>query len=921
MKNTNTSATPWNDPDALSEAQRYESPIPSRTLILNILEQNPQPLSHAEFVTLFNLKDPAAIEAVSRRLSAMVRDSQLTTVGHNPQSYRLISEDDLFIGKVQSNTNGFGFVVLSDHPDLFLTEREMRLVFNGDIVSARATGTDRRGRPLGRIVDVKERQQTQVIGHLQMQEGQFYIQPSHPNAHQPIALEPDQVNAAHLTIGDAAKIEIDDWPTREEYANGHVVEAFSNKVDTQLIIPTTLIDFDLPHVFSEQVLAETAKYKEPAAKDRKGRIDLRELPLVTIDGEDARDFDDAVYAEKRAGGGFRLIVAIADVSHYVKLKMALDDEAQARGTSVYFPNYVVPMLPEDLSNGLCSLKPNVDRLCMVCDINLSRAGNVMSFEFYESVMHSQARLTYDQVASYLGSQTDAIPNIPAVHKSIDTLNQLFHVMLTVRTKRGAMEFETTETYMTFDDKGGISAIKPRTRNDAHRLIEECMLLANTCAADFALKNLIPVLYRNHEPPEMNRVQKVRDYVKLLGLSFPEKPTQSDYQAIIEATRDRIDAPSIHTVLLRSMMQAVYAPENLGHFGLAYEAYTHFTSPIRRYPDLLLHRAIKNHLAGRKTDLEGNQLVAAGEQFSQTERRADDASRSVMSWLKTHYMQQHIGDRFEGVITAVTEFGFFVTLSELYVEGLVHVRNLGNDFYEYNVASQSMNGKTHGQKFALGDKVEIQVAGANLEERKIDFQLVKQLSSGGKPIREKAPRVANAPTQAKTTTPAKATPSGRPARTGRQQPQTAKPVTAQTAPTPAKPTAPRPPRPTARKKPVQQPVAQAQPTEQVKTVAAPATPKSPVAVVNEVKIVTPTAAPIEPIATKLPTEVVAQSKERSDKTKSKPKAEKSKSAKKSTDKSSDQPKSKKGSGKKSTDEKSAKKDDSKKESSKKSKKNK
>ena len=274
MKNTNTPDLTWNDPEALSEAQRYESPIPSRTLILNILQQNPQPLSHAEFVLLFNLQDPTAIEAVSRRLSAMVRDSQLTTVGHNPQRYRLINEDDLFIGKVQSNTNGFGFVVLTDHPDLFLTEREMRLVFNGDIVSARATGTDRRGRPLGRIVDVKERQQIQLIGHLQMQDGQFYIQPSHPNAHQPIALEPDQVAAAHLTIGDAAQIEIDDWPTRDEYANGHVVEAFSDKVDTQLIIPTTLIDFDLPYVFAEEVLAETAKYKEPAAKDRQGRIEV-----------------------------------------------------------------------------------------------------------------------------------------------------------------------------------------------------------------------------------------------------------------------------------------------------------------------------------------------------------------------------------------------------------------------------------------------------------------------------------------------------------------------------------------------------------------------------------------------------------------------------------------------------------------------
>ncbi len=729
MKNTELAPLDWNDPEALNEAQRYDSPIPSRTLIQNILGQHPnQALSHAEFVALFGLHEPDAIEAVSRRLLAMVRDGQLTAISHNPPRFRLIQDDDLFIGKVQSHTNGFGFVNLTDHPDLFLSEREMRMVFNGDTVSARVTGTDRRGRPLGRIIEVKTRQQTQVIGHIQMLDGQFYLQPSHPNAHQPIALEPEQIDAANLAVGDAAQLEIDDWPTRDEYANGHIVEAFSNKVDTQLIIPTTLIDFDLPHIFNKAVLTETDKYKEPNAQDRKGRVDLRELPLVTIDGEDARDFDDAVFAEKRPGGGYRLVVAIADVSHYVKLGMALDDEAQNRGTSVYFPNYVVPMLPEALSNGLCSLKPEVDRLCMVCDITLSRTGKVTGYQFYESVMHSQARLTYNQVASYLDGTKDAIPDNTAVRKSVEILNQLFHVMLDVRAKRGAMEFETTETYIMFDDKGAITAIKPRTRNDAHRLIEECMLLANTCAADYALKNHLPVLYRNHEPPEQSRVQKVRDYVKLLGLTFPEKPTQTDYQAIIAATRDRIDASSIHSVLLRSMMQAVYAPENLGHFGLAYEAYTHFTSPIRRYPDLLLHRAIRHHLHNKPPVLEGQQLIAAGEQFSRTERRADDAARSVMGWLKAKYMEQHIGDRFVGVITGVTEFGIFVTLDDLYIDGLVHVRNLNQDFYEYDAGSQSLRGQRHGQRFTLGDKVEIQVAGANLEERKIDFQLVKQISS-------------------------------------------------------------------------------------------------------------------------------------------------------------------------------------------------
>ncbi|MDN8154177.1 ribonuclease R, partial [Acinetobacter baumannii] len=515
----------------------------------------------------------------------------------------------------------------------------------------------------------------------------------------------------------------------------------------EIIIPQTILEFGLPYEFPDEVIKEAESFKEPAEQDREGRVDLRDLALVTIDGEDARDFDDAVYAEKRPGGGYRVVVAIADVSHYVRLDSALNEEAEERGTSVYFPHFVLPMLPEALSNGLCSLNPHVDRLCMVCDLKLSRTGRVTGYEFYPAVMHSKARLTYTQVGQYFEGATDAIPKDRDIHKSLNTLFQLYQILKNLRVDRHAMEFETIETYMTFDELGGIKEILPRTRNDAHKLIEECMLLANVAAAEYALEHDIPMLYRVHEAPEFSRIQKVKDFVKLLGLPFPDQPTQADYQKVIEATKDRIDAPSIHAVLLRSMMQAYYGAKNAGHYGLAYEAYTHFTSPIRRYPDLLLHRAIKAHLKQKPYPLSGAALDDAGEHFSQTERRADEASRSVTTWLKCHYMQQHLGDEFIGIVSAVTEFGLFVTLKDLYVDGMIHISQLGDDFFIYDQASQNLIGQNRGQVFGLGDEVKIQVAGVNLEERKIDFQLIKQVTHAGRVVRSRAPRTTKTSTQA------------------------------------------------------------------------------------------------------------------------------------------------------------------------------
>ena len=596
----------WVDPEAKAESERYDNPIPSRTLILNTLEQVDTPLSHAELVDHFEIKDQKSIDALSHRLSAMVRDGQIAKDGFK---FQLLGDQPTFDATVYINNKGLGSAHIDGQNDLLLPERELRLVFNGDRVKVRQTSVDRKGKGWGFITEVTQHRVKQLIGKVAEHEGEFHIQPAAPNAHQPIPLEKQLIEHAHAKVGDYLRIEIDDYPTREEFATGHVIQSMADKADTEIIIPQTILEYGLPYEFPKEVVEEAESFKEPSKKDIEGRIDLRDLPLVTIDGEDARDFDDAVYAEKRAGGGYRVVVAIADVSHYVRLGKPLDDEAQERGTSVYFPHFVLPMLPEALSNGLCSLNPHVDRLCMVCDLKLSRAGRVMSYEFYPSVMHSQARLTYTQVGQYFEGKTDAIPADKSIQKSLNTLFQLYQTLKELRAKRHAMEFETVETYMTFDELGGIKEILPRTRNEAHKLIEECMLLANVAAAEYALEHDIPMLYRVHEAPEFSRIQKVKDFVKLLGLPFPDQPTQADYQRVIEATKDRIDAPSIHAVLLRSMMQAYYGAKNAGHYGLAYEAYTHFTSPIRRYPDLLLHRSIKAHLQQKPYPLSGAASVS------------------------------------------------------------------------------------------------------------------------------------------------------------------------------------------------------------------------------------------------------------------------------------------------------------------------
>ncbi len=722
----------WNDPNASSEAQKYDNPIPSRDLILSTIAEQGE-ATHQQLAKAFNIDDPDQFDALGNRLKAMARDGQVNREGR-PYRFRTVTEQDVVTGTVSAHAKGFGFVLLSDMPDLFLHEKQMRWVFNGDTVEAVGTSTDNRGRTEGRIVDVTARQQNQFIGTLAQDEDGYCVELGSPNNHQPIMVTEDNVKAMDVKLGYPVKVDVIDWPNQHEFATGKITEVLTDDNDRELIIETTLLNYDIPFEFSAATLKQANDYREPSGKDLKGRTDLRDIPLITIDGEDARDFDDAVFAEKRSGGNYRVLVAIADVSNYVTPNSPLDVEAYERGTSVYFPHRVIPMLPEVLSNGLCSLNPNVDRLCMVADIKVSRAGKVTGYEFYPAVMNSQARLTYNQVNDYFNDPKDA--SIPEsltgnaeVKKSVDTLHQLYDLLVKKREERHAMEFETVETYIKFNETGGIAAIVPRTRGDAHKLIEECMLLANTCAANFALEHELPVLYRNHDKPDSEKSMRIHEYAKNFGLTFPEEnPTQADYQRIIEATKDRPDAISIHSMLLRSMMQANYAPDNIGHFGLAYDEYSHFTSPIRRYPDLMLHRAIKAKVTNSAQPVMDFSLDGAGTQTSDTERRAEKASRYVESWLKCHYMKDHVGEDFEGVVTSVTSFGLFITLTDLYIDGLVHISNVGDDYFVYDEKQQQLIGKDKGNLFGLGDLVKVKVAGVNMDLLQIDFELKAKLKS-------------------------------------------------------------------------------------------------------------------------------------------------------------------------------------------------
>ncbi|MDP1526229.1 MAG: ribonuclease R [Rhodocyclaceae bacterium] len=715
------------DPEFARETAQYDHPLPSREYILQTLAEQGVPVAFDRLCQLLDVADFER-ETFLRRLGAMARDAQL--LQNRRDDWLIPDKADLLKGKVQGHPDGFGFLVREDKgPDLFLAEKEMNKVLHGDQVIARIVGMDRKGRPEGKIVEVTERANTRVVGRLVQEHGVTFVVAENRRISQDILIAPPEKGdkkALRPKAGQVVMIELLEQPSKQSQPIGRVIEILGNYADPGMEIEIALRKHELPYEFSKEALAETKKLPEAVRKsDWKGREDITELPLVTIDGETAKDFDDAVFCE-RQGKGFRLIVAIADVSHYVTENSALDATALERGNSVYFPRRVIPMLPEKLSNGLCSLNPQVERLTMVCDMAISATGAIKQYRFYAAVIWSHARLTYTEVAAALYDQdVAALEKIGPLLPYMQNLDALYRVLAKAREKRGAIDFETVETRMIFDDHGKIERIEPYERNDAHRIIEECMLAANVCASDFLKEREHPALYRIHEGPTPERLDKLRNFLGTFGLQLTggDDPQAKDYAKLIDQIKDRPDKQLLQTVMLRSLKQAIYSPDNVGHFGLAYESYTHFTSPIRRYPDLLIHRAIKSALAGRRYDSLNWEVV--GLACSATERRADDATRDVEAWLKCWYMQDRVGEIFTGSISSVVPFGIFVALDTVFVEGLVHVSDLGRDYFHFDEKAHAMVGERTGARYRLSDRVRVQLVRVSLDQNKIDFRLAEE----------------------------------------------------------------------------------------------------------------------------------------------------------------------------------------------------
>jgi ribonuclease R len=716
-----------NDPFLEREREQYEHPLPSREFVLQILEERGAPVTEEELGSLLHIVSHEA-EVFARRLRAMERDGQI--MRNRKGAICVVDKLDLVKGKVQGHPDGFGFVIPEDgSADLTLSAKEMHKVLHGDTVMVRVAGMDRRGRREAKIVEVLDHANTRVVGRLYDDHGILFVVAENRRINQDILVAPGGAGGAQS--GQVVVLEILQQPSKHAQPIGRIVEILGNYADPGMEIEIALRKHELPYEFPKDAERQAKKFApEVAPEDFAGREEIRHLPLVTIDGETARDFDDAVYCEPD-GKGFRLVVAIADVSSYVQPGDALDKEALNRGNSVYFPRRVIPMLPEELSNGLCSLNPNADRLCMVCDMRISAKGEILEYRFYPSVMFSHARLTYNQVAAMLAHpKGKEAQQFAKVLPHIQNLHKLFQVLLHAREKRGAIDFETIETQMIFNDQGKIERIEPVIRNDAHKLIEECMLAANVCAAAFLQEHKHTVLYRVHEGPTPEKLEAVREFLKEFGLQLGggEEPQAADYSKLLKQIKGRPDTALLQTVMLRSLRQAMYAPENLGHFGLGYEAYTHFTSPIRRYPDLLVHRAIKAVL-NKKQYKPKEKWDVLGAHCSMTERRADDATRDVEAWLKCFYMRDHLGSAFEGTISSVTGFGLFVALDNIYTEGLVHVSELGADYFHFDAAKHQMVGERTGKRYRLGDRVRVKVARVDMESTKIDFTLVEDKESG------------------------------------------------------------------------------------------------------------------------------------------------------------------------------------------------
>ena len=733
--------SPRVDPQADREAQRYAQPIASREMILQVLAAHDGPMDAPALAQKLALAEPERFDALGKRLSAMLRDGQL--LQNRRGGFVPAERANLIAGTVIANPDGFGFLrpESGEGDDLFLPPYEMRKALHGDRVLGSVTGMDRRGRREGVIVEVLERRLNRLIGRFIVEAGISYVEPDDRRIQRNVLIPQDA--GLDAKPGQLVVAEIVQAPDSRRPPIGKILAVLGDKLTASLAVEAAIHGHEIPHEFPPEVLAQaTAVPLEVQAADITGRVDLRNVPLLTIDGEDAKDFDDAVWCEPNRDG-FRLIVAIADVSHYVRPGTPLDDEAQKRATSVYFPGFVVPMLPETLSNGICSLKPKVDRLCFCCDMQVGRDGVVTQAKFYEAVMNSHVRLTYTQVWNAVGEgvpdedREAALAKIGPLLPQVERLHQLYRILDKARAKRGAIEFETSEVRFVLGPQGEVTQAGMIQRNDAHKLIEECMIAANVQAAEFLLQARVPAPYRDHDKPPEAKYADLEEFLKEFKLRLPPwgKLQPKDFRSLLEKIRERPDAALLESVILRSQSLAVYAPDNIGHFGLALAAYAHFTSPIRRYPDLLVHRAIKHALSGKRPDqftYSPHQMATLSLQCSERSRRADEAQRVVDVRYRAAWMEEHVGSEFDGTISGVTSFGLFVELDESKVNGLVHVTQLPSDYYQFDPIRKTLTGERRGHEYRLGDRVRIVVLRASLEERKIDFRLVEDEGGGQKP---------------------------------------------------------------------------------------------------------------------------------------------------------------------------------------------
>lgn len=714
------------DPFAERESQKYENPIPSREFILEYLAERGRPATQEQVEEELGLLKPDEQEALRRRLIAMTRDGQL--LRNRKGAFGPLESMELIAGRVIGHKDGFGFIVPdTGGEDLFLSPRQMRNVFHGDRVLTRVSNIDTRGRREANIVEVLEHNTQQLVGRIYIDSGAAYVEPSNQRMNQEILIPPDAIGEAKN--GQMVVVAITTQPAARSRPLGEIVEILGDHMAPGMEINVAIRNHELPNTWPDEALLEASKYAPHVTEESiVGRADFRAMPFVTIDGEDAKDFDDAVYCVPREKGGWTLYVAIADVSYYVRPNMALDKEAYKRGNSVYFPARVIPMLPEALSNNLCSLNPNVDRLVMVCEMTIHASGRIMNYEFSEGVIKSHARLTYNQVYEVMEKKDNRMRERLAEHvPHLTHLYDLFAVLKQARKERGAIDFDMPETRIVYGRDRKIEKIVPYERFDSHKVIEECMLSANICAAKFLEKHEQPGLYRVHQGPTEEKLNDLRRFLAEMVLKMPthRDPVPADYANILRSVEGRPDAHMIQTILLRSMSQAIYSPDNRGHFGLAYDAYAHFTSPIRRYPDLLVHRSIKYVLTHKKPQLDaGPSLVLAGEHCSMTERRADDATGEVTDWLKCEFMMDKVGQEFPGVISGVTGFGVFVELTDIYVEGLVHISTLPEDYYQFDAIKHILQGERTGKQYRLGDPLKIRVARVDLDQCKIDFVLAE-----------------------------------------------------------------------------------------------------------------------------------------------------------------------------------------------------